>query len=149
LHVVSDRDQSGHDEQFERHVLEVLACDLCADGLARFFRLKGRSGAGDQTTARVLRENNLTVDEILDSIKQRARQLAASVLVSSLTRPGTVADTYTYEGFGDIVAQTGSIVNEFLYSGERYDFSLSLCHLRARYYCHHRSILCPWDSLTA
>ena len=57
------------DEQFERHALEVLGRELGADGLARFLRLN-RSGPGDYTTSRNAWQNDLTVDEILDSIKQ-------------------------------------------------------------------------------
>ena len=34
------------DEQFERHVLDLLQRELGADGLARFLRLN-RSGSGD------------------------------------------------------------------------------------------------------
>jgi hypothetical protein len=58
------------DEQFERHALEVLGRELGADGLARFLRLN-RSGTRDYTTSRGAWQKDLTVDEILDSIKQR------------------------------------------------------------------------------
>lgn len=60
------------DEQFERHALEVLGRELGADGLARFLRLN-RSGPGDYTTSRSAWQKNLTVDQLLDSIKQRER----------------------------------------------------------------------------
>jgi hypothetical protein len=60
------------DEQFERHTLEVLGRELGAEGLARFLRLN-RSGTGDYTTNRSARQKDLTIDEILDSIKQRRR----------------------------------------------------------------------------
>jgi hypothetical protein len=58
------------DEQFERHALEVLGRELGADGLARFLRLN-RSGPGDYTANRSAWQSDLTVDEILDSVKQR------------------------------------------------------------------------------
>jgi hypothetical protein len=58
------------DEQFERHALDVLRRELGVDGLARFLRLY-RSGQGDYTTDRTQWQKDLTVDEILDSMKRR------------------------------------------------------------------------------
>jgi hypothetical protein len=58
------------DEQFERHALEVLRRELGVDGLARFLRLD-RSGSGDYTKDRMQWQNNLTIEQILDSIKRR------------------------------------------------------------------------------
>ena len=58
------------DEQFERHALEVLQRELGADGLARFLRLH-RSGSGDYTQERIEWQKNLTVDQILESLRQR------------------------------------------------------------------------------
>ena len=58
------------DEQFERHALEVLGRELGADGLARFLRLH-RSGVGDYTKDRMQWQKDLTIQEVLDSIKQR------------------------------------------------------------------------------
>jgi len=60
------------DEQFERHALEILRRELGVDGLARFLRLD-RSGAGDYTKDRMQWQKNLTVEEILESIKNRRR----------------------------------------------------------------------------
>jgi RHS repeat-associated protein len=47
---------------------------------------------------------------------------------------GAVTDTYTFDAFGAQIATTGTTPNPYLYSGERFDSSLSLYHLRARYY---------------
>ncbi len=47
---------------------------------------------------------------------------------------GTVGNTYQYDAFGMPIASTGSIANTYLYSGERFDSSLNLYQLRARYY---------------
>lgn len=58
------------DEQFERHALEVLGRELGADGLARFLRLH-RSGQGDYTKDRMQWQKDLTLQEVLDSIKRR------------------------------------------------------------------------------
>jgi hypothetical protein len=58
------------DEQFERHALEVLLRELGADGLARFLRLH-RSGTEDYTQDRIAWQKNLTIDDILESIRHR------------------------------------------------------------------------------
>ena len=58
------------DEQFERHALEVLRRELGVDGLARFLRLD-RSGSGDYTKDRMQWQKDLTIDQIVDSIKHR------------------------------------------------------------------------------
>ena len=47
---------------------------------------------------------------------------------------GVVTDTYTYDGFGKILSQTGSTPNVYLYAGERFDPDLNLYHLRASFY---------------
>ena len=58
------------DEQFERHALEVLRRELGVDGLARFLRLD-RSGLGDYTKDRMQWQKDLTVGQVVDSIKRR------------------------------------------------------------------------------
>ena len=58
------------DEQFERYALEVLRRELGVDGLARFLRLD-RSGPGDYTKDRMQWQKDLTVEQIVDSIKRR------------------------------------------------------------------------------
>ena len=47
---------------------------------------------------------------------------------------GTLTDTYQFDAFGVQIASTGTTPNPYLYSGERFDSSLNLYHLRARYY---------------
>ena len=47
---------------------------------------------------------------------------------------GAVTDTYQFDAFGAQIASTGTTPNAYLYSGERFDSSLNLYHLRARYY---------------
>jgi RHS repeat-associated protein len=46
---------------------------------------------------------------------------------------GAVTDTYDYDAFGNIVNQTGSTPNNYLFAGEQYDPALSLYYNRARY----------------
>ena len=45
-----------------------------------------------------------------------------------------VTDTYAYDAFGNLIAQTGTTPNAYLYRGERYDSDLGLYYLRARWY---------------
>ena len=56
------------DEQFERQALDLLLRELGADGLPRFLRLN-RSGAGDYTRDREELHKGLTLDQILQSIR--------------------------------------------------------------------------------
>ncbi len=46
---------------------------------------------------------------------------------------GTVTDSYDYDAFGNIVNQTGSTPNNYLFAGEQYDPALNLYYNRARY----------------
>lgn len=57
------------DEQFERHALDVLQRELGPDGLARFLRLN-RSGTCDYARDRELWQKDLTLDQILESIRK-------------------------------------------------------------------------------
>jgi RHS repeat-associated protein len=47
---------------------------------------------------------------------------------------GTVTDTYDYDAWGNIISQTGTTPNVYLYRGEQYDPDLRLYYLRARYF---------------
>jgi RHS repeat-associated protein len=47
---------------------------------------------------------------------------------------GAVTDTYLYEAFGKVIAQTGATPNPHLFTGERYDANTGFYYLRARMY---------------
>jgi RHS repeat-associated protein len=47
---------------------------------------------------------------------------------------GTVTDTYDFDAFGNLVSATGATLNDYLYSGERFDSALGAYHLRERDY---------------
>jgi RHS repeat-associated protein len=47
---------------------------------------------------------------------------------------GAVTDTYDYDAFGDLIAQTGTTPNNYLFAGEQFDPALGIYYNRARYY---------------
>ena len=46
---------------------------------------------------------------------------------------GVVTDSYDYDAFGNLINQTGSTPNNYLFAGEQYDPALGLYYNRARY----------------
>lgn len=47
--------------------------------------------------------------------------------------PGAVTDTYDYDAFDNLINQTGSTPNNYLFAGEQYDPALGVYYNRARY----------------
>jgi len=47
---------------------------------------------------------------------------------------GAVTDKYDYDAFGNLLSQTGTTPNNYLFAGEQYDPALRMYFLRARYY---------------
>ncbi len=55
--------------------------------------------------------------------------------VRSLTdTAGATTDVYNYEAFGEVLNQTGTTENGYLFAGEQFDNTLNQYYLRARYY---------------
>jgi RHS repeat-associated protein len=55
--------------------------------------------------------------------------------VTSLTNAvGAVANTYTYDSYGNLTASSGSVSNPFSYTGREFDSETGLYYNRARYY---------------
>jgi RHS repeat-associated protein len=55
--------------------------------------------------------------------------------VTSLSNSaGAIANTYTYDSYGNLTASTGSLVNSFRYTGREPDAETGLYYYRARYY---------------
>ncbi|MFN7640113.1 MAG: RHS repeat-associated core domain-containing protein [bacterium] len=51
-----------------------------------------------------------------------------------LSAAGVVTDTFAFDGFGNLVARTGSTPNQYLYRGEALDAGTGMYYLRARWY---------------
>lgn len=47
---------------------------------------------------------------------------------------GTVTNSYSYDAFGQLLSNSGTTLNSFLYTGEQRDEASGLYYLRARYY---------------
>jgi RHS repeat-associated protein len=47
---------------------------------------------------------------------------------------GTVANSYSYDAYGNTTASSGTVLNQFKYAGEYQDAESNLYYLRARYY---------------
>ena len=47
---------------------------------------------------------------------------------------GGLTDSYDYDAFGEVLNQTGSTENNYLFTGEQFDPNLDQYYLRARYY---------------
>ena len=46
---------------------------------------------------------------------------------------GDVTDRYSYDGYGNLLEKEGDTENDFLYTGEQYNYTTELYYLRARY----------------
>lgn len=58
------------DQEFYAHALDILQRGLGPDGLARFLRLN-LAGTGDYTLEREVWQKEVTLDQILASIRER------------------------------------------------------------------------------
>jgi RHS repeat-associated protein len=58
--------------------------------------------------------------------------LGSTISLSSVT--GTIAGTYVYDTFGDLVASTGGTTNLVRYSGREFEAEVGMYNLRSRYY---------------
>ena len=80
----------------------------------------------------------LNIDEPLALLRSGTTSYYQADGLGSLTSlsntAGTLANTYTYDSFGNLTASTGSITNSFRYTGREFDTDTSLYYYRARYY---------------
>ncbi len=59
---------------------------------------------------------------------------------------GNLANSYDYEAFGEVLSQTGTTENSYLFAGEQFDSSLDQYYLRARYYDQSQGRFTQQDS---
>jgi RHS repeat-associated protein len=59
---------------------------------------------------------------------------ALGSITSLTTSAGAVANTYTYDSFGNVANSTGAVGNPFRYTGREFDSEANLYFYRARYY---------------
>jgi RHS repeat-associated protein len=80
----------------------------------------------------------LNIDEPLAMLRGGATSFYHADGLGSVTSlsssAGSIANTYTYDSFGNPTASTGSLVNPFSYTASEFDAETSLYYYRARYY---------------
>ncbi len=90
---------------------------------------------GSNTTDYVYGPTGLPLEEILPSGSTYYYAHDSLGSTRALTdSSGAVANTDTYDPYGNITASTGSVANPFLYAGQYLDSESGLYYLRARYY---------------
>jgi RHS repeat-associated protein len=79
-----------------------------------------------------------SVDEPLAELRSGTasfyQQDGLGSVTSLSTSTGTLANTYTYDAFGNLTVSTGTLTNPFQYTGRDYDPETGLRYYRARYY---------------
>lgn len=58
---------------------------------------------------------------------------------------GAVTDTYSFDAFGLLTAETGTTPNDYLFNGQQYDRDLGVYYKRARYYSQDRGRFLTMD----
>ena len=80
----------------------------------------------------------LNIDEPLAMLRSSTTSYYQADGLGSLTSlsntSGALANTYTYDSFGNLTASTGSLTNSFRYTGREFDTETGLYYYRARYY---------------
>jgi RHS repeat-associated protein len=80
----------------------------------------------------------LSIDEPLAQLRSNTTHFYSADGLGSITSltdaSGAVANSYTYDTFGNLAASSGSVVNPFRYTAREWDAEISLHFYRARYY---------------
>jgi len=83
-------------------------------------------------------EQTTEIDELLAMLRGGTTSYFEEDGLGSVTSlsnsAGAIANSYTYDSFGNIIATSGSIVNNFRYSGREFDTETGLYFFRARYF---------------
>jgi YD repeat-containing protein len=83
-------------------------------------------------------EDTQNIDEPLAMLRSAATSYFHADGLGSVTSlsnaAGSIANTYTYDSFGNLTASTGSLVNLFQYTARESDTETGLYYYRARYH---------------
>jgi RHS repeat-associated protein len=83
-------------------------------------------------------EPTQNIDEPLAMLRSGATSYFHADGLGSITSlsnsAGTIANTYTYDSYGNLTASTGTLVNSFRYTARESDPETGLYYYRARYY---------------
>ena len=115
-------------EKYTNHGYDVHGCaNTVSAGCAGIKEITGTNRTvftyGDDLISQ--RSNNQTHFYHYDGLGS-TRQLS--------NQSGSFTDSYDYQAFGEILNQTGTTQNNYLFTGEQFDQTLNQYYLRARYY---------------
>ncbi|HTS07534.1 MAG TPA: IPT/TIG domain-containing protein [Candidatus Eisenbacteria bacterium] len=95
------------------------------------------TNAGGTSIARYVQTEN-TLDEPLvvarGGLTSYYEADGQGSITSLTTSSGTIAESYTFDSFGNLAASSGSVTNPFQYTGREFDPETGLYYYRARYY---------------
>jgi RHS repeat-associated protein len=103
-------------------------------------------GDGDHVIAEVDASGNvlaryaqtLETDELLSEVRSSTTSYYGQDALSSITSlsssAGVLANTYTFDSYGNLIGSTGSLTNPFQYTGRDNDLDTGLYYYRARYF---------------
>jgi len=74
------------------------------------------------------------LSELRSSTSSYYEQDGLGSVTSMSNSAGALANTYSYDSFGKLIASTGSVTNPFQYTGREFDPETGLRYYRARYY---------------
>ena len=93
------------------------------------------NGSGSEIASYAQGQN---IDEPLAELRSGAADYYETDALGSITSlsssSGTLANTYTYDSFGNLTASTGTVRDYFQYTGREFDPETGIYYYRARYF---------------
>ena len=147
-YFVDTQNPTGYAQVIEEHTTEAAATNLTAvyayghDLISQPERLAGAETdcsieqplAGEGAVRRRLNPHRLTASPAPGAWNLSYFLYDGGGHVRALSdATGEITDTYAYDAYGILIAQTGTTENNYLYRGEQYDPDLRLYNQRARY----------------
>lgn len=142
---------------FENRLVQAGGVSLVYDGDGN----RVQETVAGVSTSYLVADQNLTgyaqvMDEIQNGAVSRTYSIGLSLISQRLTAngqglsfygydghgsvrflissTGAITDTYDYDAFGNLISQTGTTPNNYLFAGEQFDPALGIYYNRARYY---------------